>query len=161
MAQFTKDDIDKIHNAVGFVVVQWSFVESNAAVLSNTLFLRSSVAKKPTQQMPKFIGQQFKFQKRCLCDCGELEPLRKDGLAIIKALEPFNRAREFFVHSVVVGVNEGVYTFHKLDAQHDEHVATVWEFDLNTFPASQRTWSPLVQAYSQLAIAIAKIYDKI
>jgi len=153
-------DEQNLYIAIGFIMVSWGFIESSSAMATNALYLNAKFQNKPGH-MPKFLKEQFKFMRRCFCDIPEFKLLKKDAQAIIAATEKEKDIRELFAHSALTSTEarNGIYTFTNLDAKHNYHLATDWEFDANTFPAVVSTLSHLAESWHQLSYQVVRIAE--
>ena len=153
-------DEQNLYLAIGSLVTNWGFIESNSALVTNALYSNVVIDDRP-RRMPMFIRDQHRLIRQSLLDVPTLSDLRDEGINLLDRTAQQRDLREHFVHSVLTGFDQsrGVYSFTRLDAKDQEHLATDWEFDAQSFPGIDKRLLSLVAAWREFTIKIALRFD--
>lgn len=134
----TEKEKETLYSLIGFMIVIWGIVESTSALITNALYQNEALAKKlpgRPKRMPKFLDQQFAFQRQCsYVKDGPVEKIKHGLLDLLKRTEEMKDLRNKLTHSAFLEgkSSDGLYRFTNLDARDSDHYGTDWELSITS-----------------------------
>ena len=125
---------DAHYAAVGFVIVQWSFLDAALDHIVSAIYTDFG-GKALRKSVPKFQRDKLKFIANAAETLPALASRRDRLLQLAGQVAQHKDYREAFAHSVHVSMGHvnGVFAFARMDAKQDRHEVTTWLFDIRDF----------------------------
>lgn len=111
-----KEVVDPLCTAVGYVVINWAFVEGALDTCINTIYLYAGGRHVETE-LPGAISRKITFVRRCLKSIDALGPFKDEGIALLKRVNVVKDTRHMVVHGCVTKYEpkDHRFTFTKIE----------------------------------------------
>lgn len=154
-------DIKELYLAIGYVITQWSFVESALDVAVSTIYIDYG-GRSLCKQMPKFLKDKSGFIVKAVSTIPQLAPFKRAAENLTGRIMNNKDYREDFAHSCLTSPTDvnGVFSFSRLNARQHDHSEKIWTFDVRNFPKISETLQGLVVDSQTFAMSLQVAFDK-
>jgi len=157
--RYDDDELDALFKAVGFVVIQWGQAEQSLEMIVAMLY--QSLGGKPlTNRIPVLLTPKLEFVEKCLTSLPPLHQFKSEGDALIRKFEELSQRRHDLIHGAVasLSIEDGGFSFIKLDVKDGFHVARPVRFESSEFPKLTKDLIDLGAASTALA---KKLWERV
>jgi len=157
----TRDEIQQLYLAIGYVITKWSFIDAALDFTVSTIYTDCG-GNRLRNTMPKFLKEKANFIVKAMDEIPQLASFKPRAQNIVGRVMNNKDYREDFAHSVLTNPMhvDGVYSFVRLDAKEHNHGLKLWQFDVRNFPTMSETLEGLAidaQAFAKsLEVAFHK-----
>jgi hypothetical protein len=128
-------DIESLFKAIGFVVVQWGSAEQSLDLIVAAIFHRF-VGNPLLKRRPRMLAAKLDLLRNCFQQLPGLEQFRADGEALLSRFAIAGNKRHDLVHGAIanLSIENGAFTFAKIDVNQDGHSVRTVVLDQSKFP---------------------------
>lgn len=157
-----ESDLKDLYLAIGYTAINWTYIESAMDYTCSIVYHQLEGKKKlELSSMPKFTMDKSRFIRKAFTELPELANLKKKAIKLIDQVANTKDQRHDFMHSALTDFNleNGTYSFTRLDAVNDEHIETHWVFDAKKFPAFAKKLGDLANSAQSLASEVLELHQ--
>lgn len=157
--KYDDEELDALFKAVGFVVVQWGQAEQSLEMIVAILY--QNLGGKPlTNRIPVLLTPKLEFIRKCLTTIPTLHHFKPEGEALMDAFKRLSEKRHDLIHGAIasLSLDNGGFSFVKLDVKDGFHVARELRFESAEFPKLTKDLIDLGAAATALA---RKLWDRV
>jgi len=157
--KYDDNELDALFKAVGFVVIQWGQAEQSLEMIVAMLY--QSLGGKPLiNRIPVLLTPKLEFVGKCLVTLPPLQQFKSEGELLIRRFEELSQKRHDLIHGAVASLSmeNGGFSFVKLDVKDGFHVARPFRFESSEFPQLTKDLIDLGNAATALA---KKLWERV
>jgi hypothetical protein len=155
-----ESDIGPLFPEIGYVIIQWSFIEQSLDMCIASLYQHQN-SRKIANTVPKKLKEKCRYMHEAIGAFSFPADLAKAADAALGKIANLKDYRHDFAHSALASpfAENGVYKFHALISDDSNHYHKVWQFDINKAPRMRQKLQELVTQMHRLAGLVLDFSD--